>query len=338
MMRGFRRRAVAAAIASTVVALAAYATPMAQASFGPGARVLLDAHNAYPERGRYADRIERALSTGLPIAIEQDLYWYRAANATAPVPVVAHDDDALTNAPTLETYFFARIRPIMDSALAANNRAQWPLIVLNLDFKDNTPAHIEAVWQLLKRYDAWLTTAPRTANADSTAALTVGPLLVLTGSDTTQRRIFHDAVPVGDRLRAFGAVPSVPVGGATRGQRQRRAVQMSASAHIPAVATNYARWVNFPWSVIEQGGQNNAREWSGADETRLRQFADRAHEQRLWIRFYTLDGFTSRENAGYNEGYNFGSLAAVRSRWSAAVKAGVDFIATDQYEQFSAHR
>ena len=159
------QRAGSVVVAAAALSVVSYATPISQPSFGPGARVLLDAHNAYPERGRYADRIERALSTGTPIAIEQDLYWYRPANATAPVPVVAHDDDALTNAPTLDAYFFQRIRPIMESALASNDRSRWPLIVLNLDFKDNTPAHIEAVWALLRRYETWLTTAPPVAQA-----------------------------------------------------------------------------------------------------------------------------------------------------------------------------
>ena len=43
------------------------------ARFGPGTRVLLDAHNAYPERGQWSTRIDEALATGLPLAIEQDL-------------------------------------------------------------------------------------------------------------------------------------------------------------------------------------------------------------------------------------------------------------------------
>jgi hypothetical protein len=38
---------------------------------------------------------------------------------------------------------------------------------------------------------------------------------------------------------------------------------------------------------------------------------------------------------GYAPGYNFGSQDAARIRWRAAVDAGVDFIATDQYEEFS---
>ena len=43
----------------------------------PGGRVLLDAHNCYPYDGRFANRLDRALATGIPLAIEQDLAWYR---------------------------------------------------------------------------------------------------------------------------------------------------------------------------------------------------------------------------------------------------------------------
>lgn len=299
---------------------------------GPGARVLLDGHNAYPERGQWADRLDRVLATGLPVAIEQDLHWGRTASGLAPL--VAHDDDALDGAPTLDSYFFARLRPIMEQALAQGQREQWPLVVLNLDFKDNTPAHLDAVWELLGRYEAWLTTAARTASASEVAPLEVRPLLVLCGSDTAQRRRFHDALPVGARLRAFGAMVPVGVSGLTRDARAQRAVAMTADQHIPRAADNYARWVNFPWSVIERGGQTKAGPWTAADSARLGTFAERAHTQGYWLRFYTLDGFPPRENRGWTASYNFGSLAAVQRRWRAARAARVDFIATDQYEAF----
>jgi hypothetical protein len=41
---------------------------------------------------------------------------------------------------------------------------------------------------------------------------------------------------------------------------------------------------------------------------------------------------------GWTPGYNFGTLNAVRIRWAAAVRAGVDFVATDQYEAFATAR
>ena len=48
------------------------------------------------------------------------------------------------------------------------------------------------------------------------------------------------------------------------------------------------------------------------------------------------DGFAPADDHGWDKGYNFGSAAAVRLRWQAALDAGVDLIATDQYEDLSA--
>ena len=39
-------------------------------------RPVLDAHNCYPYEGEWADRIDRALKTGFPVGIEQDMAWY----------------------------------------------------------------------------------------------------------------------------------------------------------------------------------------------------------------------------------------------------------------------
>ena len=227
----------------------------------------------------------------------------------------------------------------MERALTENRRETWPLITLNLDFKDNTPAHLNAIWTLLTRYESWLTTATRTSTPMRAEPLTVGPLLVLTGSDTAQQRRFHDEVPVGAKLLAFGAMRPVPVAGATKALRARRAIRMTSAEHISVAAGNYVRWVNFPWTVIEAGGQQSAGAWSPADSARLHAFVQRAHAQGFWIRFYTLDGFVSQEDRGFTASYNFGSRAAVALRWRAAIASGVDFVATDQYADFAAlHR
>jgi hypothetical protein len=302
----------------------------------PGSRVLLDAHNAYPERGQWQDRIERALGTGLPVAIEQDLYW--VVRRGVGHSVVAHDDDALGEAPTFESYFFARVRPLIEQALRENRRETWPVLVLNLDFKDNAPAHLDAVWALLGKYESWLTTATRTASPAQVTPMRVGPLLVLTGADTAQRRRFHDDVPVGAPLRAFGAMEPAPVTGPTRGARLHRAVSMTAQEHMPRPADNFARWVNFPWNVIEEGGQSMAGPFTTPDSARLASFVQRAHAQGYLIRFYTLDGFVTSEDRGWTASYNFGSLTDVIRRWDAAIAAGVDFVATDQYEAFAQRR
>ena len=62
---------------------------------------------------------------------------------------------------------------------------------------------------------------------------------------------------------------------------------------------NYARWANFPWSVVEEGGQKNAGAWTAADSVRLSALVRRTHEEQLWIRFYTLDGFAPEQDRGF---------------------------------------
>ena len=293
--------------------MAAAAGAQTPAGYAPGRRVLLDAHNAYAYQGRWNDRIGRALSAGTPLAIEQDLIWRTASSANTGHSIVSHGEPFTGSEPTLRDFFEA-VRPIAERALSATSRDQWPLITLNLDFKDSDPEHFAAIWTLLGEYESWLTTARRTDTGNDVQPLQAGPLLVLTGSDPAQERAFHDRVPVGGRLRLFGAiVPGAPV------------------------KTNYRRWSNNPWSVVEPEGQNNAGEWTPDDAARLRRHVDAAHGAGLWIRFYTLNGHSTEDGdrMGWTRSYNFGSLDAARLRWRAAIDAGVDFIATDQYEEFA---
>ena len=325
---------LAISVALAGVTAAAMTRPQMPVDFRPGRRVLLDAHNAYPEAGRWSDRIDRALATGEPLAIEQDLYWRRDSTSGAYAIVVAHDSDATTGAPTLEAYFFAKIRPRMERALRENRRDAWPLLVLNLDFKTNERAMHDAVWELLGKYEAWLTTAPRTLTPRSPAELSVGPLLVLVGADPTQRVRFHDLVPVGKRLRAFGAIPVPVPPGATKEARASAQVSRRPDIVIGPRRGNYERWVNLPWSAVEVGGQTAAGDWTDRDSVRLNALVKRAHTQGLWIRYYTLDGFAPDADLGYTASYNFGNESAAVLRWRAAIRAGVDFVSTDQYEQF----
>jgi hypothetical protein len=320
------------------LALAASVAAQSPAGFEPGRRgpqrggrvgvpwrVLLDAHYAYPYQGRWSDRIERALATGTPLAIEQDLLWRPATSTTPAQSIVSHGEPFTGEEPTLRD-FFERIRPIATQALTAGSREQWPLVTLNLDFKDSHPQHFAAIWNLLGEYEEWLTTARRTANAVGVEPLQPGPVLVLTGSDPAQQIAFHDTVPVGSRLRVFGAVlPAVAPDGAMAGKLDS------------VVATNYRRWSNNPWSVVEPEGQNNAGEWTTDDAQRLRARVRAAHDAGLWIRFYTLNGHSAEhgERMGWSPGYNFTSLDAARIRWRAAIAAGVDFVATDQYEDYA---
>jgi hypothetical protein len=313
--------------------------PSTRAAGGPGARVLLDAHNAYPSEGRWTDRIDRALSTGVPLAIEQDLVWRPGGGGTPPRSIVSHGEPFTGTEPGLREHFFERIRPVVERALAGEGRQDWPLITLNLDFKTNEPEHHAEIWRLLGEYEAWLTTADRTADGLVPAPLRVGPVLVLTGEDDGQQRSFHDAVPVGARLRLFGAVALgreawLARRGLARATRDRQ--WRAWSAALPAMplprATNYRRWWNSPWAAIEHEGQPQAGDWTPAEDARLRVLVRRAHDAGLWVRYYTLNGHDQAGDAGWGKDYNFGSLEAARVRWRAAIAAGVDFVATDQYE------
>ena len=86
----FRVLAACALLACAPPGRAAAQSPLQPPA--PGSRVLLDAHNCYPYNGRWADRIDRALSTGTPLAIEQDLVWYRDPATGKGRSLVAHDE------------------------------------------------------------------------------------------------------------------------------------------------------------------------------------------------------------------------------------------------------
>jgi hypothetical protein len=101
-------------------------------------------------------------------------------------------------------------------------------------------------------------------------------------------------------------------------------------------ATNYRRWWNNPWGEVEEGGQTRAGDWTPAAAARLRGLVDHAHRLGYWIRFYTLDGFSPADNRGWGASYNFGSRERAEARWKAALEAGVNLIATDQYEDLGA--
>jgi hypothetical protein len=306
----------------------------------PGGRVLVDAHNCYPEHGRFADRIERALGTGLPVAIEQDLFWYRDPATGVSRSVVSHaskDEPFTGREPSLKVHFFERIRPLAEQALRENRRDAWPLIVLNLDLKSNEPEHHAALWETLGEYESWLTTAERVADGSRATPLDVKPVLVLTGNPDSQQQAFHDRVPVGARLRLFGAVPVDVEAKVGRGpEAVDKLATLAPEELIASKATNYRRWANFPWAAVERGGQAKADAWTLHDGSRLKALVDRAHAQGLWIRFYTLNGHGPAEGQGWTASYNFGSLDAAQARWRAARAAGVDFIASDQYEALAA--
>jgi hypothetical protein len=325
--------------AAIVMALAGVSSSQPRATaVAPGTRVLLDAHNAYPYNGKFTDRLDRALATGLPVAIEQDLVWRPGEDGRPGRSIVSHGEPFDDREPSLRDSFFERIRPLVERALRDDSRATWPLVILNLDLKSNEPEHLRALWTLLGEYEGWLTTAERTRDLSQPAPLDVKPVLVLTGSSGAQAAEFSDAVPIGARLRLFGAILFGPSAaeGTDRETAQRQFWEALPTMTLPR-ATNYRRWWNAPWSVVEAGGQRHAGEWTPADDTRLRTLVRHAHEAGLWIRLWTLNGHADGEEkaTGWSAGYNFGSIAAARARWRAAIAAHADFVATDQYEAFA---
>lgn len=313
--------------ATLLLACSAFLPCRAQQVPQPGSRTLMDAHNCYPYFEWWSDRIDRALSAGTPLAIEQDLGWYTDPQTGKSWSVVTHGDPITGEEPIMEQYFFQRVRPIVEKALKDGNHGDWPLITLNLDFKDNKPEHLAAVLQLLRKYSSWLTSAPKTPDIERAQALDIKPILVLTGEADAQQTVFYDQLNPGDRVLAFGAIHT-----------EGKDPQASPEILDPEKANNYRRWWNNPWRVVESEGQPHAGEWTPEKMSRLQSLVARAHANGLWIRFYTLDGVTTDELSchGWFRGYNFGSIAAARVRWRAAIGAHVDYLASDQYELLGA--
>jgi hypothetical protein len=289
----------------------------------PGSRTLMDAHNCYPYSEWWTDRIDRALSAGTPLAIEQDLGWYTDPHTGKSWSVVTHGDPLSGHEPTMEQYFFERVRPIVEKALKEGNHGDWPLITLNLDFKDNKPEHVAAVLSLLRKHEPWITSAVKGEHIEHAQQLSIKPILVLTGEADAQQTVFYDQLSAGDRVLVFGAIHS-------EGKNPQATPEILDSEK----ASNYRRWWNNPWRVVEAAGQQHAGEWTPEKMNRLRALVEHAHANGLWIRFYTLDGAAESELSchGWFRSYNFGSLEAARKRWRAAIAAHVDYLASDQYE------
>ena len=297
-----------------------------------GGSTVMDAHNAYPEEGKYGDRLVRAMSTGLaPLAIEQDVAYDTRSRRS----VVSHDRTLDGAEPGLEQHFFARLKPLLDAAVAVGAKDKWPLFVLHLDFKTNEREHHRAVWDLLVSHQSWLTTAP--IEATGVSGFKPGPLLVLTENGTDQEKDFSEFAAAAGSYLLFGTIPAPALPADIDDEERARLLStLPPDQLIPWKATSYRRWVNFSWAAIERGGQPRAGEWSAEEQARLGQLVAYAHQQGLLIRFYTLNGHSPSASRGWSAGYNFGSLEAVRQRWQAAIDARVDLIATDQYEQFAA--
>ena len=97
--------------------------PVAAQQFAAGERTVMDAHNCYPYFEWWGDRIDRALSTGTPVAIEQDLAWHTDAKTGRSWSVVTHGQPTTGEEPTMEVYFFEKVRPIVEKHCATETMA-----------------------------------------------------------------------------------------------------------------------------------------------------------------------------------------------------------------------
>lgn len=299
-----------------------------------GNRPTVDAHNCYPYDGRWTDRIQRALGSGFPVSIEQDLAWYVDPSTGKGRVVVSHSARANASDPELRTYFFEAVRPILEKGLASGDRSSWPLIILHFDFKDVQAPLLHAVWDVVGEYQDWIVSAVKSPDRHELTPLSRKPILVITEDSDAQEKVFYDEVATGAPLRIFGSAHTNMPEARDKKQLAHAAATLAPEELLSDPPTTYRRWWNNSWSEVEEGGPAKAGAWTSAEMARLRSLVDRAHSLGYWIRFYTLDGFEPEEGRrnGWFEDYNFGSVQAVRLRWRAAIEAGVNFIATDQYE------
>lgn len=302
----------------------------------PGARTVMLAHNAYPDHGKYSDRLDRALSSGQPFAVEEDLSWTDGKSLMIHGAKNVGGDD-----PSLESYFFPKVQPVIEKALKEGNKSKWPLITLYLDIKNDPPEHLAAISKLLDQYSAWLTTAVKTDDILKVSPLDVKPMMVLLEdkqNDINKQQFFYDHVPVGGKLHVFGSAPKLDPNPGRKLPKQE-AVDLQALVSpddlMIARADNYHRWIGLDWAFIEKGGEAHGGEWTKEEDLRLKDFVNYGHRLGYLVGVYCLDGFTTEDNQGWDSEYNFGSYDAAVTRWKAALQAKVDFISTDHYEQLA---
>jgi hypothetical protein len=326
-----KKRLIAVCAAAALILTAAVAASL---TYAPGSRIQILSHNAYPDHGKFADRLDRAIAAGVPFAVEEDLAWIDGRSLVIHGAKNASPDD-----PTLESYFFPKVKPIMEKALKDGNKGNWPLITLYLDIKNDPPEHLEAINKLLDTYDAWLTKAEKTADITRQSPLELKPMMVLVEDKQgdIKQQVFYDNVPVGGEVRVFGTAEKFDENPQKLPrEKKEEAVAMMVTRDpeqlVSKKADNYRRWFGTNWAFIEKGGETKAGEWTKASEARLKKFVDYGHRLGYFVGVYCLDGYSASENQGWDADYNFGSKEKVMIRWQAAARAHADFISTDQVE------
>jgi hypothetical protein len=326
----------------TGLALVALAKTVDPGNFAPGKRTLMLAHNAMPEEGKWADRFERVIGTGVPFAVEIDVAWGKNPKTGTSQSFVAPGPKKLSgDEPSLKTFFFERMRPDVEQALKKNNRTDWPLVTLFIDIKNDPPEHVESIWNLLGEYEAWLTTAVKTKNIATISPLDVKPIVVIVLDTPNKEEVFYDRVPAGARLRVFATakLAAPPDSGLTRAQIFQAQTKMKPEELLKEPANNYRRWWHNTWVMVEPMGLGPGHgpngEFTPAAEVRLKSIVNHAHKMGYLVNLFVLDGVdpSAGRAHGWDDDRNFGSYDQAMIRWKAAARAGADFISTDQYEE-----
>jgi hypothetical protein len=317
-----------------LASLAAIAAKMHQSPFEPGARTLMLAHNSYPDDGKFGDRLDRVIATGVPFVVEEDLVWVDGRS------LLIHNAKAAgSDSPTLESYFFPKVAPIVEKALKDGNKGNWPLITLYLDVKNDPVEHLEAISKVLDKHDTWLTKAVKTADIAKQSPLELKPMMVILEDkqNDIKQEFFYDRVAVGGKFRAFGSATKfddnpLHLGRDKRDERFAHMLTVKPEDLLTKRADNYHRWFGTDWGFVELCGPKHGNDWNAAAEARMKKFVEHGHSLGYLVGFYSINGFTDQENQGWTAEFNFGSKDAAQLRWNAAIKAHADFIATDQYE------
>lgn len=267
----------------------------------------VSAHNCYPSNSASPEKLEQALALGID-NIEIDLGW----DASRRAVIVGHD--ATPREGVVYPEFQAYLVPALERRWASVRDDGAPT-VLTLDWKTSEPDALRAVKAFLDAHPDWFSSAPK---ADD-SPMTPRRLTVCFTGDETAKDIYDAMVSPGEPYRAFrdtvfgaGGKPLDDV-----------------TAYGPSRSSAYHRFLTFHWGHVEPGAPARAGDWEPADADRLRALIESAHRRGFRVRIYCVNGQTGPLLLSP---YRFANPEAAEARWRASADAGVDWVATDEYD------
>lgn len=273
----------------------------------------LSAHNCYPADRGDNPRLVEALRLGID-NIEIDVGW----NPQSRRLIVGHDASPKPNLAYPD--FEKMLIPAFESRWS-DPRPDGAPSLLTIDWKTDHPDAVAAFKGFLDAHPDWFSSAekPRAGERQDSRPLTTRKVTVcLTGTDAA-KDAYDALIPPGGVYRAFRD----RVVGAGSPFRD------DVTELVPGPATSYHRFLTYHWGAIERGAPFSAGEWTPEEADRLARLVDKAHKEGYRLRVYCLNGKTGVVLGGYR----FRTVAEAETRWWAAAKAGVDWVATDEYEE-----